>query len=248
MENRIQFMSAIISTAINEYQIRSICDYGCGNGELLGILHQKHPQLKICGIDYFDGRYPDLRETDVPFRMIDRSSSDYDKTIADQHFDMVVSTFALHHFQYPVQELRNVSELVRPSGILELFDHAVDLDSQGGVTKGLSTLIWEIFDALKGRYHRHHYTLKEALDLLSAVPVDVCKAVEIRLKLNPEKNEEQRQRYLTRLSDTRSKMLENLDEYWQSIFLPLLDLDRATVERYGMDYSKIMHVRARKRG
>ncbi len=82
--------------------ISSILDVGCGNGFLLGLIHERYPHLSLKGIDI-----------DVYFINKAREAFPFDFYVMDgysfkQKGDLLISNLALHHFEEPVKFIRNL--------------------------------------------------------------------------------------------------------------------------------------------
>ncbi len=240
MSDRESKMYEKILESINKYNCQLVCDYGCGDGELLDYLKDKKPDLELYGIDYFS-KWKDEGGAEN-YVKIDREGEYFTKLAGLRMFDMVVSTHALHHFQYPVSELRTIAGMIRPGGLLDLYDHCFDHGSQRGYVRSLSSLIGEATSALRGMYHRHHYSLEEAVDLLSVISGEMLVHEEFRLDVSEEESEQSAKRNLERIQGMIDKITPKWPEFWLDIFLPLLELDYRTIEKTGMDTSLMLHI------
>ncbi len=240
MADRMEALYNRILDVINEHGLKSICDYGCGEGELLEYLKSKKPELELYGIDFF-AKYEIGEESDH-YKRIDRESDEFETLPGSRKFDLVVSTFALHHFQFPVKELRTIAGMIRPGGFLDMFDHCFDREGEGAVARSLSSLIGEATSALRGMYHRHHYTLQEASDLILVMPGEVVLQEEFRLEVSEEEQRESARKHNERTRRGIEKIKANWPEFWKSIFVPLMEHDYNTIEAYGIDPSKMFNI------
>ncbi len=191
MAEMYDFILTKLMPMIETYKIKNICDYGCGDGELLEKLNTQKKDLSLTGIDYFSkfgDKNPQNNKSDISY--IDRESAEYEKLSELNKFDMVLSTFALHHFQYPIGELQLLTDLVKSGGYLVFVDLVFQTDNQAKIAKNISSYIEEMGLAIKGHYHRHHYTLEEVKDLIKAIPVEIVTAEEITNELTEEENNE----------------------------------------------------------
>ena len=72
----------------------SLCDVGCGNGELLGIIQQKMPDIQLTGLDISEGviKKNRLRFTDITFENVDINHENFNRP-----FDMVACMEVVEH-------------------------------------------------------------------------------------------------------------------------------------------------------
>ncbi len=237
-----QLYDKILDLAGNK-KLRTICDYGCGDGELLSYLNEHIPGLELYGIDYFS-KFGGGEEETV-FTKIDRDCDDFRDLINSRRFDLVISTHALHHFQYPVNELRTIGSMITPGGYLDLYDHCFDRDSWRGYSRSLSSLISEATSALRGNYHRHHFTLEEAVDLAAVISGEVVLQEEFRLEITDDDYTRTALKNIERNQGIIEKIKANWPQDWQDIFVSLYELDCRTIEKHGMDPSKMLHIRVK---
>ncbi len=240
MADRMETLCKRILNVINEHGLRSVCDYGCGDGELLDYLKSENPELELYGIEYFAKLK--MEDESDNYTRIDRDGDAFQELVGSRKFDLVVSTHALHHFQYPVKELRMIAGMIRPGGFFDMFDHCFDRDSQPGYARSLSSLIGEVTSALRGMYHRHHYTLEEASDLMLAISGEVVLQEAFRLDVPEGINEKSAQRNLDRIQRMMDKIKPKWPEFWLNIFIPLLELDYKTIETTGVDTAKMLNI------
>jgi SAM-dependent methyltransferase len=245
MSHLHQYLLPGIVSVLDAHQCTSVCDYGCGDASLLAELLRQRPDVHYTGIDFLS-RFGEI-PTAPGITLIDRESADY-TVLLDQGgtFDLVISTFALHHFQYPVRELRQLCAMVKPGGLLLLFDHHHDLSSRAGIAKAVMSLVGETMHALKGRYHRHHYTLDEALDLFSTLPVEIVESADEHFPLSTAETTENAAEMLAHNTHTRHMIEQNSGEFWKPIFFPLLDLEARVLQENGLDFGRVLRILARK--
>lgn len=223
-----------------------LCDYGCGSADLLHLIHERQPQLQLTGIDRFQAFQIEAEPT-AGIRLVDRDADEYRTLLDAEPFDLVVSTFALHHFALPMQELQQILRLVKPGGLLYFFDHSQDLSNPGGIMKAMQSLNGEIFATLRGSYHRHHYSLPEALDLFRPLPVEVVKAEEVRLDFTPELQQEittdwiGHTRHFIQYAETKA------DDFWKEIWLPMFQHEEQLLTKHGLTNSLFLEIVLKKR-
>ena len=103
------FILSKILPIITSNNYKTICDYGCGNGEILEKLQKEIPNLNLFGIDYFE-KYKIKKPQNSIVKYVDRGNKKFPDLQKENKFDMIFSSFALHHFQYPVSEIQLLAD------------------------------------------------------------------------------------------------------------------------------------------
>ncbi len=238
------FILKKIIPVIEQTDCRTICDYGCGDGKLLEKLNELNSDLELTGIDYFN-RFcdNDPRKNDSPVaHYVDRESDEYQQLVDSSGFDLLLSTFALHHFQSPISELQAMVSMVKPGCQLIFIDYAFQNRNPAEVTKNISSFIQEMSMAIRKFHHRHHYTLDEALDLMKAVPVEVDEAVELT---NEETATERKENVVDSLEQnalTHASIQKNASDFWKTIWPPFWELEESFIKEHGLDYSLLVYL------
>lgn len=187
-----ELFSQKIGELVKEHAITSIVDYGCGEGELLKRIHETvSPGLTLFGIDYFS-RFPEEKRpaSEGALRFIDKDSDDFATFLAEQDCGLVITTWAFHHFEYPLKELKTMHSMLRKGGFVFLVDFHFSNESDAERVKNFFSFVDEAYLAFKGSYHRHHYTLKQAFDIIEATPFEVLSH---ELQALPSSEEENRE-------------------------------------------------------
>jgi ubiquinone/menaquinone biosynthesis C-methylase UbiE len=108
----------------------SLLDLGCGTGHLLKTFHDEStcgrlPVLKLFGIDIGAEAVRSCQETlaaegitGVEVREADGADMPY----ADGTMDVVVTSLSLHHWTDPLRVLDEINRVLKPDGLLVLFD------------------------------------------------------------------------------------------------------------------------------
>jgi 2-polyprenyl-3-methyl-5-hydroxy-6-metoxy-1,4-benzoquinol methylase len=241
------FLDRTILGLIKRTDARSVCDYGCGSGSQLKRLDQKTAQrLRLTGIDFFSFWAKAERPADsASIRFVDRGSSEYRRLCArGRAFDLIVSTFALHHFKRPVEELAVLKKLLEPHGNLFLADLAFANDSDSQVAENLFSFLSEEFQAFRGKYHRHHYTPDEAKSLVTSAGFKVQRVHAVTVDFPAAERKEETGHALHHLSRMRAANRRTASAsqrgYFDRRFAQMIQL----VKRYGIDYSRLFAVTA----
>ena len=172
---------------INKNNINSICDYGCGDGRILKKIKTKLPaKISYVGIDLWSNEYSNkiIPANEECINFIDNGSPEIDEFIEQNHYGLVFSSFALHHFRLPIKELKRIERLVAPEGyliLIDMFRDFIDMEKIADNVHFFNSKMMMM--ALKGDYHRIPYTKKETGDLLLALDMEIIdqKVVEVEI-------------------------------------------------------------------
>ncbi|MDY6790412.1 MAG: class I SAM-dependent methyltransferase [Thermodesulfobacteriota bacterium] len=166
-----------LMAAVDKPNIRSICDYGCGDGRVLKKIKKRLPSgIRYTGIDFWSNEYSNhtIPEDEESINFIDNGSPEIDEFLENNHYDLVFSSFALHHFRLPVKELKRMERLVAPEGVLVLIDMFRDYTDIEKIADNVNFFNSKMMMmALRGDYHRIPYTREETCDLLLALDMEI---------------------------------------------------------------------------
>jgi SAM-dependent methyltransferase len=103
-----------------------VLEVGSGPGRLAVRLAELATDVRVTGIDIT----PEMVEranalaarTDVADRVEFRIGDVASLPFADASFDVVVSTFSLHHWQHPAMGLAEIYRVLRPGGVARIYD------------------------------------------------------------------------------------------------------------------------------
>jgi SAM-dependent methyltransferase len=243
------YLITSISGLISDNNIKSICDYGCGEGKLLkDIASFSDADLTCTGIDHF-GLFPeDLRPvSDDYFTFIDKDGDGY-KYLFDKkiRFDLIFSTFAFHHFQYPVRELRNIESLLNPNGFLYLADYNFTMRTDAQMVKSIVTCLGDMFAALQLKYHRHHYTLEEARDLMKSCSLKLVEAVIKDLNIPESEMESSAQEFIEYLESKHNNLSEIVNPVLADMFNMNIEYVIGLLKQYRIEFSSLILITAKK--
>lgn len=94
-------------------------EIGFGSGSQLEMIHSKHPDIELYGIDISKEMLTMAQKSIGNFAILSQCScekTDYE----DNFFDMVISTDSCYFWKDPQKVLREIRRITRPSGILVL--------------------------------------------------------------------------------------------------------------------------------
>ena len=102
-----------------------VLDVGCGTGMLLKALSLRMPQAHLAGVDLSFGM---LKVARLKLGANVRLEQAYAETLpfADDTFDLTVSTNVMHFVRKPVEALREMKRVLKPSGIVLVTDWCDD--------------------------------------------------------------------------------------------------------------------------
>jgi ubiquinone/menaquinone biosynthesis C-methylase UbiE len=244
----IQAELAHVEPIIKEYSVRSVCDHGCGNGDLLRCLAERFPgHLELTGVDRFSTMCESHRPDEIPgVRLVDRDGVEYGQLSAEPGFDLVLSCFALHHYSLPVAELKGLSRMLRPGGRLFLADWLFGGQEPAQVVKDLLSLTEEAYAAVSGRYHRHHYTVPEAVELVEAAGFDSIDSSEERMKETEEDRRGYTEERVRMLRDRMATPGEGLPGLLVGMRREQLERVVGLIGEHGLDWSRYFVLTGRK--
>jgi ubiquinone/menaquinone biosynthesis C-methylase UbiE len=176
-EKEDQAIIKCLMSTVDKQNINSICDYGCGDGRILKKIKKKLPsKIRYTGIDFWSNEYCKkiMPENEESINFIDNGNPEIDEFLENNHYDLVFSSFALHHFRLPVKELKRIEHLVGPEGFLILIDMFRDFTDVEKIADNVYFFNSKMMMmALRGDYHRIPYTKEEICDLLLALDMEI---------------------------------------------------------------------------
>jgi len=101
----------------------AVLDVGCGTGRLLQSIHERWPDADLMGIDPTPGMVERARQL-TPSATFALGFAEA-LPLSDASVDVVVSTFAFHHWSDQGAGLREVARVLRPEGHFVLADAVV---------------------------------------------------------------------------------------------------------------------------
>ena len=235
---------------VKKHKLKSLCDYGCGDGSGLERLADSlATDVSLIGIDYFSRFREDKRpKPSEKFELIDRDGEEY-KTFLNkkESMDLVLSSYALHHYEYPVTELQAIASLLREGGYLYLWDFLFVREEPVEILQSTNSFLHEAGSALVGAYHRHHYTLEQAVDLIKGTPLVITDSGLEKIDIPEGETEEENREAIKRIDKSVEAVGKNVEkELLKDYLLTLLEFHKKYFLVYGTDYSSVFSIVARK--
>jgi 2-polyprenyl-3-methyl-5-hydroxy-6-metoxy-1,4-benzoquinol methylase len=104
----------LIVDCLGSEKFASVLDVGCGNGELLALLHGVHPQVaSLTGADLSPDQVARNR---ARLPNMEFFALDVQKDSLDRRFDLVVCSEVIEHLDEPGAAVKNLARMVRPGG------------------------------------------------------------------------------------------------------------------------------------
>ena len=150
------FFGTIFRKITKYIQLKSeetLLDIGCGPGNLLGILHGKHPNSKLIGLDV-DPKILKIARNKLSDRIEFIESSATKLPFPDNSLDVVTSTLMIHHLKSyeKDQMIKEIYRILKPGGRFYLFDFSKPTNLFGKIFVKLFKNFEHMNDALEGRY------------------------------------------------------------------------------------------------
>jgi ubiquinone/menaquinone biosynthesis C-methylase UbiE len=124
---QFRLLRRMIATKLGTYKPEGVlADIGCGPGRLTILVAQRHPNLRVIGVDTSDEMIRraglDASSLGLTNRVEYRRGDVTDLSTVDGTVDFVVSTLSLHHWSDPDRGLGEIHRILKPRQQLLLFD------------------------------------------------------------------------------------------------------------------------------
>lgn len=102
----------------------AVLDVGTGPGVLLCEIARRRHDLRLTGVDVAPDMAAAARRNARPYgaRVTVRTGSATDLPFPDDSFDLLVSSFSLHHWGEPERAAPELARVLRPGGRLYIYD------------------------------------------------------------------------------------------------------------------------------
>ncbi len=256
-EREDQAIIKCLMAVVDKQNINSICDYGCGDGRVLKKIKKKLPcGIRYTGIDFWSNEYSNhiIPENEEFINFIDNGSPEINEFLENNRYDLVFSSFALHHFRLPVKELKRMEHLVARKGtliIIDMFRDFTDIEKIADNVNFFNSKMMMM--ALRGDYHRIPYTKEETCDLLLALDMERTdqKVVEVEIteKELAEFKTSVPEWYKTRAEkEYQHDVSENRHPALMDVFKAVQQLTTDLINRYGTTPDSLLVTTAKKMG
>ncbi len=220
--------------------LKNLCDYGCGNGRMLrDIAKYAGIPLDLTGIDYAR-RFEDTsgERSEPEMRFIDRDSMEYQQLLSRSDFDLILSTWALHHFRFPVSEIQALFSMLKRNGYFLLADISFKNDNDSQTMKNICGFADEMLEAFRGNYHRHHYTLDEAKDILKVLDAEIVEAFEGKEDVEEEQRREEKEEVSEKMKSKTDAMVRAEDrEIVRDLIREVMIMAQKLLGKYLIEHS-----------
>ena len=95
---------------------RVVVDAACGSGQILAILKEKHPELKLFGLELSAPSIEWMKSIGIDGAVTDLDLDDLDQHVAPGTVDFIVFNEAFEHVRSPMHVLKKMFRMLRPGG------------------------------------------------------------------------------------------------------------------------------------
>ena len=97
----------------------SICDFGCGLGNLVNDIAGKFPSVMISGLEILREQFLKAKELNKGNKNVTLHNADiFNNGLPDDHFDLTYCRYLLEHVNDPVHAVKEMARVTRPGGRL----------------------------------------------------------------------------------------------------------------------------------
>ncbi len=140
-------------------------DVACGTGEIIFRLAKEFPGAEFTGIDFSREMLEIAIEKNRNFKNVDLSLANVKRLpFKNNTFDIILCSDAFHHFEAPLESLREMNRVLKKDGFLLLIDPVFDTLLQ----RIVMNVVLRIVDRPK-----HYYSKNEMLELLEKANFEV---------------------------------------------------------------------------
>lgn len=97
---------------------RNVIDAACGAGQALALLRERHPKLKLVGLELSGPSVAFMRSMDIEAHVVDLDFEDIDLSLAPGSVDFILFYEAFEHVRQPLTVLGKLTHLLRSGGRL----------------------------------------------------------------------------------------------------------------------------------
>lgn len=97
---------------------RNVIDAACGAGQALALLRERHPALKLVGLELSGPSVAFMRSMDIEAHVVDLDLEEIDSSMPPGSVDFILFYEAFEHVRQPLTVLRKLTHLLRSGGRL----------------------------------------------------------------------------------------------------------------------------------
>ncbi len=114
MQQFLRSFEQLLVEVKKQYQITTICEVGCGEGELLKILHTHFPKAKLYACDLASNEISKAKINTKGLKVsFSQQNAENLHIYANQQFDLVVCCEVLEHLELPKKGLAELKRISR---------------------------------------------------------------------------------------------------------------------------------------
>jgi len=96
--------------------VKTVVDAACGSGQVLALLRERRPRLRLIGLELSRPSVDHIRGLDIEAAAVDLDLDDLDGAVAPGSVDFIVFNEAFEHVRSPVTVLKKLVRMLRPGG------------------------------------------------------------------------------------------------------------------------------------
>lgn len=155
-ENLVQFFKDTGFDSLNEM---SILDMGCGTGKQLTANYLQYPQIRMVGLDLFQGMLDRAKKRCQEISWIQGDSTD--TGFKDDEFDYITNQFSYHHIENKQNLFSETYRILKPGGRFVI----TNLDPW----TMQNWILYQFFPEARARDYKDFLPVDDLVDLLAAV-------------------------------------------------------------------------------
>jgi SAM-dependent methyltransferase len=97
---------------------RTVLDAACGSGQALAVLRERHPELKLIGLELSRPSVDFMQSIGIDASLVDLDLDELDPVIAPGSVDFILFYEAFEHVRQPVAVLKKLIRMLRSGGRL----------------------------------------------------------------------------------------------------------------------------------
>ncbi len=219
-----------------------ILDVGTGSGGFLYIVKNTFPGAKITGIDPNTGSLDEARRQHSDASFVEMSAESL--RFADNSFDVVTVSKALHHLQKIRKSLKEIKRVVKPEGFVIINEPVSDHLNQAQEVDKMYHHFRSRIDRLTGKFHRKTFTTYAIMQMLRQAELSIQFLFEQRRNLNMVEDTSILDQKVEKMREMIEK-IKGRPEY--DVLLPFIDEFRERAKKFGFQPATNLVIVTRKK-